>query len=67
MSLGSNGTDIDLNVAALDGSSKWEMKEPLGQYNGDLSPEGKWLVYESNESGRTEVNVRPFPNVDDGS
>ena len=26
-----------------------------------LSPDGKWLVYHSNETGRFEVYVRPFP------
>jgi Tol biopolymer transport system component len=29
-----------------------------------LSPNGQWLAYASNESGNTEVYVRPFPNVD---
>ena len=28
-----------------------------------LSPDGKWLAYESTESGREEVVVRPFPEV----
>ena len=27
-----------------------------------LSPNGKWLAYQSDQSGRTEVYVRPFPN-----
>ncbi len=31
-----------------------------------LSPDGRWLAYTSNESGRNEVYVRPFPNVDGG-
>ena len=31
-----------------------------------LSPDGKWLAYRSMESGRAEVYVRPFPNVNDG-
>ena len=31
-----------------------------------LSPDGRWLAYESNETGRTEVYFRPFPNVDGG-
>jgi serine/threonine-protein kinase len=31
-----------------------------------LSPDGKWLAYESNETGRTEVYVRPFPATDAG-
>ncbi|HYN81928.1 MAG TPA: protein kinase [Gemmatimonadaceae bacterium] len=26
-----------------------------------LSPDGKWLAYHSNESGRFEIYVRPFP------
>jgi serine/threonine-protein kinase len=31
-----------------------------------LSPDGRWLAYESNESGRVEVYVRPFPDADAG-
>jgi serine/threonine-protein kinase len=31
-----------------------------------LSPDARWLAYMSDESGRFEVYVRPFPNVDDG-
>jgi hypothetical protein len=30
-----------------------------------LSPDGKWLAYTSNESGRNEVYVSPFPKVDE--
>src|SRR5688572_26315599 len=26
-----------------------------------LSPDGKWLMYQSNETGRFEIYVRPFP------
>jgi serine/threonine-protein kinase len=31
-----------------------------------LSPDGKWLAYSSNESGRSEIFVRPFPNTAGG-
>jgi len=31
-----------------------------------LSPDGRWLVYTSNEAGTNEVYVRPFPNTGDG-
>ena len=31
-----------------------------------LSPDGRWLAYTSDESGRFEVYVRPYPNVDAG-
>ena len=27
------------------------------------SPDGRWLAYQSNESGRYEIYVRPFPDV----
>lgn len=29
--------------------------------NGQFSPDGKWIAYESNESGRLEVYVQSFP------
>lgn len=28
-----------------------------------LSPDGRWLAYASDETGRTEVYVRPFPDT----
>jgi hypothetical protein len=31
-----------------------------------ISPDGRWLAYVSDESGRDEIFVRPFPNVTDG-
>jgi serine/threonine-protein kinase len=31
-----------------------------------LSPDGRWLAYQSDETGRTEVFVRPFPDADAG-
>ena len=31
-----------------------------------LSPDGRWLAYSSNETGRMEIYVRPFPNIDGG-
>jgi len=32
--------------------------------NADLSPNGRWLAYESNDTGQYQVYVRPFPDVD---
>ena len=45
--------------------------EPLVQTtfaedNGEISPDGHWLAYQSNESGQNQISVRPFPNVDSG-
>jgi serine/threonine-protein kinase len=33
-------------------------------YNADISPDGRWMAYDSNESGQSEVYVRPFPAVE---
>src|SRR5262245_22063511 len=32
--------------------------------NAEVSPNGSWLAYQSNESSRFEIYVRPYPNVD---
>jgi serine/threonine-protein kinase len=32
----------------------------------ELSPDGRWMAYQSSESGKFEVYVRPFPDVDSG-
>ena len=38
----------------------------FGENSPALSPDGRWLAYSSNESGRNEVYVRPYPKVDAG-
>jgi hypothetical protein len=34
---------------------------PATEGQGELSPDGRWMVYTSNESGRFDVYVQPFP------
>jgi eukaryotic-like serine/threonine-protein kinase len=41
------------------------LAEPFDELNAEVSPNGQWLAYESNESGRNEIYLRPFPNVND--
>lgn len=50
---------------ALDGASTPEVLvgTPSDEGNAVLSPDGRWMAYDSNESGQEEVYVRPFPNV----
>jgi serine/threonine-protein kinase len=38
----------------------------FSERNGVVSPDGRWLAYESNASGRLEIYVRSFPQVDGG-
>jgi serine/threonine-protein kinase len=40
------------------------MTTPAGETQPRFSPDGKWLSYTSNESGRDEIYVMPFPKHD---
>jgi eukaryotic-like serine/threonine-protein kinase len=35
------------------------------EWDAEISPDGRWLAYKSDETGRHEVYVRSFPNVDE--
>lgn len=37
---------------------------PSAQTRPQLSPNGRWLAYQSDESGRFEIYVRPYPDVE---
>jgi eukaryotic-like serine/threonine-protein kinase len=39
---------------------------PAHETEGVVSPDGRWLAYESTLTGSKEIYVRPFPNVSDG-
>jgi Tol biopolymer transport system component len=38
---------------------------PFEERGGQFSPDGKWVAYQSNESGRFEIYVQPFPGPGD--
>ncbi|MSO53350.1 MAG: hypothetical protein EXQ51_13245, partial [Acidobacteria bacterium] len=60
----------DYNVKALPLAGTRTVKiltpTPKSEENGEIAPNGRWLAYESDESGRLEIYVRPFPAVDTG-
>jgi len=61
-------TSGDLHVLSMEDE---RISQPLlhGQFteqHGAISPSGRWIAYESNESGRYEIYVRPFPKVGEG-
>ena len=55
-------------MVALDGIGRVQtlLNHSSVERNGIVSPDSKWLAYESDNSGRFEIYVRPFPNVDAG-
>jgi len=57
---------LDLGVISLEGSSEPLLATEFNERNGEISPDGRWLAYESDESGQPEIYVRPFPSVDEG-
>jgi eukaryotic-like serine/threonine-protein kinase len=63
-----NTTDNAWNLMRLplDGTSAVQplLTSRFDERNADVSPDGRWMAYESNESGQTEIYVRRFPRAD---
>ena len=61
----------DLVTVRLDGQGLREaqplVKTSDGETNGTISPDSRWLAYESNASRNWDVYVRPFPVTEDGA
>ena len=62
------GNRNDLFVVAIGGDRKVTplLATPHDELNAAISPDGRWLAYQSDLSGRVEIYVRPFPDVDGG-
>jgi len=56
-------TGLDLWVLPLEGERKPELflATPASEFRPEFSPDGRWIAYASNESGRSEIYVRPYP------
>ncbi|MEE8256806.1 MAG: hypothetical protein V3R60_02855, partial [Acidobacteriota bacterium] len=56
-------TGWDIWTLRLEGDRKPEpfLRTRFAELGLTFSPDGRWITYQSNESGRTEVYVRPFP------
>ncbi len=59
---GTPQTGTDLWVVPMVGAHTPSvfLKTPFDEEEGVFSPDGRWVAYESNESGRFEIYVRPF-------
>jgi Tol biopolymer transport system component len=53
---------MDLWLLPISGDKKpfVFLKTPFEERDGQFSPDGKWIAYQSNESGRFEIYARPF-------
>ena len=60
------GRDILAMRPSVDSVPRPLMAEEYDEMYPVLSPDGRWIAYASNETGRFEIYVRPFPDVDSG-
>jgi serine/threonine-protein kinase len=65
---GANSANFSILMVSLDQGHR---SQPLIQTqfierNGIVSPDGRWIAYESNATGQFEIYTRPFPMVGDG-
>jgi serine/threonine-protein kinase len=64
----SSKTGADVMMLPLDGTHHVLplVQTSFDERNGIVSPDGRWLAYEANDTGVFEVYVRPYPDVGRG-
>jgi len=60
-----NQRQLDIGVLDLAGENRYRriIATPFREFAPVLSPDGRWLAYGSNETGRNEVYVAAYPDV----
>jgi serine/threonine-protein kinase len=72
MAVGEGSPDFpkkwDIRILSMEGehAQKALLQQEYIETQPQISPDGQWIAYSSNESGQFEVYVRPFPEVDKG-
>jgi len=66
--VGDGDAAYDLKLLTLEDRPRSEplLETPSDERNAELSPDGRWLAYESDLSGQMQIYVSSFPNVRDG-
>ncbi len=59
---GDNGWDL-LLVPAAGGEARPLIVTPFNEQVGQISPDGRWILYVSDESGSRQAYVQSFPNL----
>ena len=57
--------DLIMISVEADAPVIWRLAGNFIERNAELSPDGRWMAYASNESGEFEIYVRPFPQVEE--
>jgi len=64
-----DGAKYDIGMLSMEGDRTRKpllQDEKYSELRPQISPDGRWLAYMSNESGQNEIYVRPFPDVNKG-
>ena len=63
---GTNSATYDIHVVSIDdpGRTRPLLNTKFSETYPTLSPDGHWLAYCSDESGRSQVYVQPYPGLD---
>jgi serine/threonine-protein kinase len=62
-----NSTDSEgIGLISIDNDYKWSplLNKEFNELQPNVSPDGKWIAYVTDETGNQEVYLRPFPDVD---
>jgi Tol biopolymer transport system component len=51
---------VDTTLTPIVATPRFEERAPT------LSPDGRWIAYQSDETGKSEIYVRPFPRAGEG-
>jgi Tol biopolymer transport system component len=62
------GNNYDIWILPMNATGQNSARKPFAFLNSEFnemravfSPDGRWIAYQSNESGRDEIYIRPFP------
>jgi serine/threonine-protein kinase len=55
----------DVHALSMDGSGRVEriLYGPANDLTAEVSPDGRWIAYDSDESAQFEIYVRPYPDA----
>jgi Tol biopolymer transport system component len=63
-----NPLSTDIGVLPMEGDRERKslLQEKHNEVHPQVSPDGRWMAYQSDETGQSEIYVRPFPDVESG-
>jgi dipeptidyl aminopeptidase/acylaminoacyl peptidase len=63
-----NPLQVDIGMMSMEGDREMKvlLQEEYWEIEPQISPDGRYMAYQSNESGKGNIYVRTFPDVNEG-